>query len=226
MDQVSENPVKNRSDGFTSLVVIAGLMVTCYLTANVMAVKVASFGFVILDSGTIVFPLAFMLGDVLTEVWGFRVARKVIWLTFFCNVLLVVLTYIGVLLPHPAYASETAAAYKTIFSYVPRVTVASLVAFLGGELSNAWAMAKIKEWTGPKLLFVRTIGSSMLGYVFDSVVFVALAFAGTVPFGDLLAMIAVQYVAKLLIEAVAATPFAYALVKVAKRWREREGGAA
>lgn len=222
MAQVSENPVKNRNDGFSSLVVIAGLMVTCYLTANVMAVKVASFGFVILDSGTIVFPLAFMLGDVLTEVWGFKVARKVIWLTFFCNVLLVALTYIGVLLPHPDYAGGTAEAYKTIFSYVPRITIASLVAFLGGEMSNAWAMAKIKEWTGRKLLFVRTIGSSMLGYVFDSVVFVVLAFAGTVPWRDLLAMIAVQYVAKLLIEAVAATPLAYALVKFVQKRRETE----
>lgn len=223
MNQVSENPVKNRQDVFPSLVVIAGLMVTCYLTANIMAVKLISvFGVTIFDAGTITFPLAYMLGDVLTEVWGFKTARKVIWLTFFCNVLLVTVTTIGVFLPYPDYTKDTAEAYGAIFSYVPRITAASLFAFLGGELSNAWAMVKIKQLTRGRFLWMRTIGSSMLGYVFDTVLFVLLAFGGTVPVSDLISMIWIQYLAKLGVEAICATPLAYALVNTMRRRREFE----
>ena len=207
MNQVSENPVKNRNDSFSSLIVISGLLITLYLTSNIMAVKlISAFGVTLFDAGTITFPFAYMLGDVLTEVWGFKTAKKVIWLTFFCNILLVLSTFTGVLLPSPDYMAETANAYAVIFGYVPRIVLASLIAFLGGELLNAWTMMKIKEKTGERLLWVRTIGSSMVGYIFDTVVFVLIAFAGTAPVRDLIFMIVVQYVAKLGIEALGATP--------------------
>ncbi len=225
MNQVSENPVKNRNDSFSALVVISGLLVTLYLTSNIMAVKLISvFGMTWFDAGTITFPFAYMLGDVLTEVWGFRTAKKVIWLTFFCNVLLVAATYLGVWLPYPDYIAETANAYAIVFAYVPRIVLASLIAFLGGELLNAWALVKIKEKTGEKLLWVRTIGSSMVGYLFDTIVFVLIAFAGTAPTRDLIFMIVVQYIAKLLIEAIGATPMAYALVSYMKKRRVIEEG--
>ena len=211
--QVPDNPVIKNRDGFTPLVVIVALMVTSYLTANIMAVKLIGFaGVAFVDAGTLIFPLAFMLGDVLTEIWGFKIARKVIFLTFICNIILVVVTTIGVLVPSPAYLADTAEAYNTVFSYVPRIVIASLAAFLCGELMNAWLMVKIGERTKGRFLWMRTIGSSAVGYVLDTVIFCTIAFAGTIKLRDLLVMIGVQYVVKLAIEAACGTPVAYAVI--------------
>ena len=213
MDKVSENPFKTEQGSAMSLMVVSALFVTLYLVSNVMAVKVIDlFDFFYFDAGTITFPFAYMLGDVLTELWGFRTAKKVIWLTFFCNLLMVACTQIGVWLPSPDYLSETSMAYNHIFSYVPRIVLGSLVGFLLGELSNAWIMERIKLKMKGKRLWVRTIGSSMVGYLFDSLPFVLIAFLGMVSTHDLLAMIAFQYFSKLLIEAFFGTPMAYAAI--------------
>ena len=199
--------------------IVLALFVTSYLVSNVMAVKVISlFGLFYFDAGTITFPFAYMLGDVLTEIWGYRTARKAIWLTFMCNILMVVCTQIGVWLPSPDYLAETANAYNHIFSYVPRIVIASLTGFLLGELSNAWLMEKIKERTKGKRLWVRTIGSSAVAYLFDSLPFVLIAFLGVVSTHDLLLMIAFQYGAKLLIEALFGTPLAYAAVHAIRKF--------
>ena len=197
---------------------VTAIFVTLYLTSNIMAVMVIGiFGIFYFDAGTLTFPFAYMLGDVLTEIWGYRTARKIIWLTLLCNILLVIFTYLGVLLPSPDYLQETADAYNHIFSYVPRIVVASLAGFLFGELSNAWLMDKIKSITKGRWLWVRTIGSSAVAYVFDSVPFVLIAFAGTVSTRDLLMMIAFQYVSKLAIEALLGTPMAYAVIRFIQR---------
>ena len=218
MNKVSENPFKNRIDRHTALMIVTALFVTSYLVSNVMAVKVISlFGLFYFDAGTITFPFAYMLGDVLTEIWGYRTARKVIWITFFCNILMVVCTQIGVWLPSPDYLADTANAYDHIFTYVPRIVVASLTGFLLGELSNAWLMEKIKERTKGKRLWVRTIGSSAVAYIFDSLPFVLIAFAGVVSVHDLIMMIVLQYVLKLFIEACFGTPLAYAAVRAIRR---------
>ncbi|MBR5804316.1 MAG: queuosine precursor transporter [Bacteroidaceae bacterium] len=222
MNKVSENPLKNRVNNGgldTPLLVVATLFVTLYLTSNIMAVKVISlFGLFYFDAGTITFPFAYMLGDVLTELWGFRTAKRIIWLTFFCNILLVVCTQIGVWLPSPDYLADTAGAYNHIFSYVPRIVIGSLVGFLLGELSNAWLMERIKQRTKGRRLWVRTIGSSMVAYLFDSLPFVLIAFWGTVSTHDLLMMIAFQYFAKLIIESVFGTPMAYAAIKGLRKY--------
>ncbi len=216
--KVSENPFKNRKTGNSALMTVTAIFVTLYLTSNIMAVKVIGiFGIFYFDAGTLTFPFAYMLGDVLTEIWGYRTARKIIWLTLLCNILLVIFTYLGILLPSPDYLQETADAYNHIFSYVPRIVVASLAGFLFGELSNAWLMDKIKSITKGRWLWVRTIGSSAVAYVFDSVPFVLIAFAGTVSTRDLLMMIAFQYVSKLAIEALLGTPMAYAVIRFIQR---------
>ena len=199
--------------------IVLALFVTSYLVSNVMAVKVIDlFGFFCFDAGTITFPFAYMLGDVLTEIWGYRTARKAIWLTFLCNILMVVCTQIGVWLPSPDYLAETANAYNHIFACVPRIVIASLTGFLLGELSNAWLMEKIKERTKGKRLWVRTIGSSAVAYLFDSLPFVLIAFLGVVSTHDLLMMIAFQYGAKLFIEALFGTPLAYAAVHAIRKF--------
>lgn len=203
----------------TALLVVTALFVTSYLVSNTMAVKVIGiFNLFYFDAGTITFPFAYMLGDVLTELWGFRISKRVIWTTFFCNILMVICTQIGVWLPSPEHLSETASAYNHIFSYVPRIVLASLVGFLLGELSNAWLMVKIREKTKGKHLWVRTIGSSAVGYIFDSLPFVLIAFAGVVTFRELMLMIVFQYCSKLLIEAVFGTPMAYAAIRFIRHY--------
>ena len=222
MDKVSENPFKNRINSQSALMAVTAVFVTLYLVSNIMAVKVIGlFNLFYFDAGTITFPFAYMLGDVLTEVWGYRTARKVIWLTLLCNILLVVCTQIGVWLPSPDYLAETEAVYNSMFSYVPRIVLASLVGFLLGELSNAWLMERIKLKTRGRHLWVRTIGSSAVAYIFDSLPFVLIAFAGVVSSRDLLMMIIFQFFSKLSIEALFGTPMAYAAIYGIKRLTRR-----
>ena len=219
MDKVSDNPLKNRNSNQTALMVVTALFVTLYLVSNIMAVKVVGlFNLFYFDAGTITFPFAYMLGDVLTEVWGYRTARKVVLLTLLCNILLVACTQIGVWMPSPDYLAESEAAYNTIFSHVPRIVLASLVGFLLGELSNAWFMEKIKLKTRGRHLWVRTIGSSAIAYIFDSLPFVLIAFGGVVSARDLLMMIIFQYFSKLAIEVLFGTPMAYAAIYGIKRF--------
>ncbi len=230
MDKVSENPFKNRVkarmraggqsvSNQTALMVVTALFVSSYLISNTMAVKVIGiFNLFYFDAGTIVFPFAYMLGDVVTELWGLKIARRVIWTTFFCNILMVVCTQIGVWLPAPEHMQDISDAYGTIFNYVPRIVLASLVGFLCGELSNAKLMVRIREKTKGKHLWVRTIGSSAVGYLFDSLPFVLIAFAGVVSTRELVLMIAFQYVSKLLIEAVFGTPMAYAAIRFIRKY--------
>ena len=218
MNKVSENPLKNRSNKIDAFTVIAVFFTVCYIVSNIMAVKVIGvFGLFYFDAGTITFPLAYMLGDVLTEIWGYRIARKTIILAFLCNVFVVICTQIGVWLPSPDYLDTTASAYNTIYNYVPRIVLASLVGFLLGEISNAWIMDKMKKLTNGKHLWFRTIGSSIIGYLFDTVPFVLIAFIGTLTVHDILLMILSQYIIKIAIEALFGTPLAYGLIAVLRK---------
>ncbi len=218
--KVAENPSKNRELDIP-LLVITGLLVTLYVASNILSVKVLRIGRVTLfDTGTLTFPLTYLLSEVLAEIWGLKTARRVIFLTAFCNLLLSLLLWIGIFLPAPDYMAETTAAFRQIFSYVPRIVLASLVGFLLGELSNAWMLLKIRQYTGKRFLWMRTIGSSAFGYLLDTAFFMALAFAGTVPLGELFSMIGVQYLFKLGIEMLLNTPMAYGMVG----WLKRHGG--
>lgn len=222
-NKVSDNPLKNRTYFDTPLMIVTALFVTLYLVSNVMAVKIISIaGLFYFDAGTITFPFAYMLGDVLTEVWGYRTSRRVIFLSLFCNVVLVVSTGIGVLLHSPDYLAETENAYNHIFSHVPRIVVASMVGYLLGELSNAYIMERMKKWTRGHHMWTRTIGSSMVGYIFDSVPFVLIAFLGVVSFEDMIKMIVLQYLLKLVIEVLTGTPMAYIAVRWINKYYDRK----
>lgn len=223
MDKVSENPFKNRTSGSLPLMIVTALFVTMYLVSNIMAVKVIGiFDLFYFDAGTITFPFAYMLGDVITEIWGFKTAKRIIYITFLCNVIMVLATQIGVWLPSVDYLDETANAYNRIFSYVPRIVIGSLAGFLLGELSNAWIMEKIKIRMKGRKLWVRTIGSSAIGYVFDTLPFVLIAFAGVVSTRDLMLMMALQYCSKLLIESTMGTPMAYAVIHFLRKVKNKQ----
>ena len=196
----------------------AALFVTCLLTANTMATKLFMVGGVVLTAGVVIFPVSYVVGDVLTEVWGYGAARRVIWLGFACNALMVVALWLGGELPAaPFWKGQDA--YETIFGHTPRVLGASFLAYLVGEFANAFVLAKLKVATQGRWLWMRTIGSTVVGQALDSAVFVTLAFAVVVPAGALLHIIVAQWVFKVIYEA-AATPLTYAAVAWLK---SREG---
>ena len=218
MNKVSENPYKNRTERMSPYVIVSVLFVLCYIISNLMAVKVVGFfGLFYFDAGTITFPIAYMLGDVLTEIWGYKTAKKTIILAFLCNILVVACTQIGVWLPSPDYLDSISSAYNTVYTYVPRIVIASLTGFLLGELSNAWIMEKIKKRMKGRHLWVRTIGSSIIGYIFDTVPFVLIAFLGVLNGRDMLLMIASQYLMKIAIETLFGTPMAYVVVRYLRK---------
>lgn len=196
----------------------AALFVTCLLTANTMVTKLIMIGGVVLTAGIVIFPISYVVGDVLTEVWGYGAARRVIWLGFACNAVMVIALWLGGELP-PAPFWKGQDAYETIFGQTPRVLLASFVAYLVGEFANAFVLAKLKIATQGRWLWMRTIGSTVIGQALDSVVFVTLAFAGVVPPGALVHIVTAQWIVKVLYEA-AATPLTYAAVAWLK---SREG---
>ena len=194
-------------------VVIAAIFVTCLITANVIAVKVISVGSVVLPAAIIIFPISYIFGDILTEVYGYRLTRRVIWLGFLCNLIFVVFVYLGQLLP-PASFWEGQSAYETILGYVPRLLVASFGGYLVGEFANSFILAKMKLLTEGRSLWPRTIGSTVVGQGLDTTVFITLAFVGTPSFS--LVLILSHWLAKTGIE-VLATPATYAVVNFLKR---------
>ena len=196
-------------------VIIVALFVTCLITANITAVKLVSLYGVILPAAILIFPLSYIIGDVLTEVYGYRQARRVIWLGFFCNFIAVVAIWLGQILPAASFW-DAQEAYKRILGYTPRLLFASFLAYLVGEFANAFVLAKMKIATGGRWLWLRTIGSTLVGQGLDSLVFITLAFVGTVPLAALILTIVTQWLAKSIYEA-AVTPLTYAVVNFLKR---------
>ena len=191
-------------------IVCAALFVTCLLAANTIAAKLIMVGGLVLTAGIVIFPVSYVIGDVLTEVWGYAATRRVIWLGFACNALMVLAVWIGGELPAAPFWSGQAA-YQEILGQAPRILAASFAAYLVGEFANAFVLAKLKVATAGRWLWLRTIGSTVVGQGLDSVVFVTLAFAGGVPAGALAGIVAAQWAVKVAYEA-AATPLTYAAV--------------
>ena len=194
-------------------VIIASVFVTCLITANIIAVKVVSFGFVILPAAIFVFPLSYIFGDVLTEVYGYHQARRVIWLGFICNLIFVIFAWVGQILP-PAPFWGGQEAYQSILGYTPRLLAASFLGYLAGEFGNSFVLAKMKIMTKGRWLWTRTIGSTIVGQGLDTLIFITLAFIGTPVFTPV--MILHHWLAKIVIEAVA-TPFTYRIVNLLKK---------
>ena len=194
-------------------VVIVSVFVTALITANIIAVKVISLGFVILPAAIFVFPLSYIFGDVLTEVYGYRWTRRVIWLGFICNLIFVVFAWVGQILP-PAAFWDAQQAYERILGYTPRLLAASFFGYLVGEFANSFIMARMKIWTRGRWLWSRTVGSTIVGQGLDTSIFITIAFIGTPVFTPVL--ILYHWLAKTIIE-VAATPLTYVIVSLLKK---------
>ena len=197
-------------------VAIATFFVTALVVSNVIAVKLVEVSGRVFPAGLVVFPLSYLLGDVLTEVYGFRAARAVIWLGFACNLMAVLAIQAAMTLPAaPFFGNDEA--YDAILGTTWRLFLASFAAYLVGELMNSAVLARMKVATAGRFLWARTIGSTIVGEGLDSAIFVTLAFAGTGT--PLLDPILTTWAIKVAYET-AATPLTYALVNTLKR---REG---
>jgi len=197
-------------------VAVVALFVTCLITANIMAVRVIGLPgpFYPLPAAIIIFPLSYIIGDILTEVYGYRLARRVIWLGFLCNLFMVFAFWLGGLLP--SIRPDVQEAYPVIFGYAWRVLLASFLAYLMGEFSNSIVLAKMKIKTNGRYLWGRTIGSTVVGQGLDSAVFILVAFTGQFAWADIGGMIITHWLFKTTYEVVA-TPLTYKVINYLKR---------
>ena len=169
-------------------------------------------------AGVLFFPVSYVLGDVLTEVYGYARARRCIWAGFGALLFMAFMAWVVVALP-PATTWEGQAAYEAVFGQVPRIVFASIVAFWAGEFANSYVLARMKVWTKGRHLWTRTIGSTFVGQGVDSLIFYPLAFYGVWDTGTLLLVLLTQFALKVGWEALL-TPVTYAVVGWLKR---REG---
>lgn len=196
-------------------VVIACLFVSSLLLSNIIAGRLIIIAGQVLPGAVILFPFVYILGDVLTEVYGFAQARLVIWIGFAVNVLMVLVFAVVLLLPAPDFFAAQEA-FQTVLSMTPRVVVASLCAYWTGEFVNSMILSKMKIRTRGRWLWTRTIGSTIIGEGVDTLLFISIAFFGQVPNMVLVQMILAQYLFKVGYE-ILATPFTYGAVGWLKR---------
>lgn len=196
-------------------IIVVTVFITSLITANIIAVKLIGIGDLVLPAGTIIFPVSYIFGDVLTEVYGYSRARRVIWLGFFCNLLAVIAIWVAQILP-PASFWQGQSSYEEILGFTPRLLAASFVAYLVGEFANSFIIAKLKILTRGRWLWMRTIGSTLVGQALDSLVFITIAFVGAIPAAGMFSTILTQWLVKSGYEAVA-TPVTYFVVNFLKK---------
>ena len=194
-------------------VIITTLFVTCLLTANIVGAKVWGVGSIVLPAAVILFPFSYIFGDILTEVYGYHQARRVIWLGFICNLIFVIFARLGQILP-PAPLWTGQDAYVTILGYTPRLLAASFLGYLAGEFSNSFVLSKIKIMTKGRWLWIRTISSTIIGEGFDTIIFIIGAYIGASFFTP--SMILWHWLAKVGIEIIF-TPVTYFIVNYLKK---------
>ena len=200
------------------LTTVAVIFVSVLLISNVASSKIVALGPFDFDGGTLLFPLSYIFGDVMTEVYGYKRTRKVIWLGLLMAAMMA-LTFMAVNALPAAAEGSNAEAFGAVLGWTPRIVLGSIVAYFFGEFSNSYLMAKIKIWMKGKFLFVRTISSTIVGEAIDTAIFVMIAFYGVLPGELLVAIIISNYIFKVGVE-VLFTPFTYAIVGLLKRSEE------
>jgi uncharacterized integral membrane protein (TIGR00697 family) len=198
---------------------IMALFVAVLIISNIASSKIVKIYLFTFDGGTILFPLSYIFGDILTEVYGYSRSRQVIWMGFFCTALMTLILNIVGILP-PAEGWNNQAAYQAILGVTPRIVIASFIAYFSGEFSNSFILAKMKILTKGKWLWTRTIGSTIVGEGVDTILFCMIAFYGFLPNDLLLKVVISNYIFKCGVE-VLATPVTYKIVGFLKR-SERE----
>ena len=208
---------------------VMAVFVTTLIVSNIIAVKLVTIGGLFLPAAVVLFPVAYIFGDILTEVYGYARARQVIWTGFVCNLIAVIAIWIGGKLPAAPFwtagafqSAETAQqAYQAILGFTPRLLLASFLAYLVGEFLNSLVLAKLKIRTRGRFLWLRTITSTLVGEGADSLVFITGAFFGILPTANLASAIVSQWFFKVAYE-VLATPLTYLIVTWLKRAEQED----
>jgi uncharacterized integral membrane protein (TIGR00697 family) len=201
----------------TLYALIVGLFVTTLFVSNLASTKLFDFfgTGLALDGGAVLFPLSYVLGDLITELYGFRGARRIIFVAFLMNLVAVLALALVQILP-PATVWPHQAAYESVIGFLPRIIAGSLIAFVIGQLLNAFVFVKIKAATRGRHLYLRSLGSSLVGDAVDTVIFMTIAFAGTIPSSDFVGLLILAYVTKLIGE-VLLQPVTYLVVALSRR---------
>ena len=210
---------KNKNDKLTQsesyFAYVVALFVSFLLISNIASTKILSLWIFTFDGGTLLFPLTYIFGDILTEVYGFKKAKKAIWIGFFCAALMTLIFAIVQFLP-AANGWNNQASFELILGMTPRIVLASLVAYLAGSFTNSIVLAKMKLITKGKYLWARTIGSTIVGELIDTALFCTIAFLGVFPIELLVAVIISNYFFKVGIEIIF-TPFTYKIINWLKK---------
>ena len=214
MTELSPDPAtsKPRTGNYDLIVVLfCGLL----LISNIGATKLIQFGPIITDGGALLFPMTYILGDVLSEVYGFRRAKRAILMGFGLSIL-ASFTFWLVQEAPPADAYTNQEAFEAVLGFVPRIVLASVLGYLAGQLLNAYVLVKIKERTREKALWLRLIGSTVVGELADTAVFCTVAFFGVITGGEFISYVVTGYVYKVLVEVVF-LPITYPVIALVKR---------
>lgn len=194
---------------------ITALFVTVLIISNIASTKILVVGWFTFDGGTIIFPLSYIFGDILTEVYGYKRSRRVIWTGFACLALMALtLAVVDALPPDPTWGLQES--FHLILGQTSRIVIGSLLAYWAGEFVNSYILAKLKVRTGGRWLWVRTISSTLVGEGVDTVVFILVAFLGLWPADLLWTIFISNYIFKVGVEVVF-TPLTYQLVNLLKR---------
>lgn len=195
--------------------VITAAFVAVLLISNIASTKILDLSVFTFDGGTILFPLSYIFGDILTEVYGYARARRVIWLGFASAGLMAgTLALVGALPPAEGWMNQPA--YDAILGQTPRIILGSLAGYWAGEFSNSVILARMKIATHGRWLWTRTVGSTLVGQALDSGIFLLVAFGGVLPVPTLLGVLVSNYVFKCAVE-ILFTPVTYAIVRHLKR---------
>ncbi len=189
--------------------------VAILLVSNLVGPKICRFGPLLVSGAQLLFPITYVWSDVFTEVYGYAASRRAIWLGFFGMAMLAGMGEIAVLLP-PAPGWQDQAAFARVFGLVPRFAAASLVAYWAGEFTNSYTLARMKLWTGGRMLWTRTVGSTVSGQLVDTTLVILIAFWGVATPRQMAVMIGSSYGFKVAYE-VLATPVTYLVVGWLKR---------
>lgn len=198
------------------LFALGALFCVSLIISNIIAGKLWAFPFgITLTAGVVLFPIVYIIGDVVPECYGYATARKIIFLGFLLNLYAVIFFYITLKMAYPPFFAGQEA-FQTVLGFTPRLLIASFTAYLVGTNVNAWVLVKVKALTKSRFLWMRTISSTIVGEGLDSLIFISLAFYGIVPNAALPTMILAQATFKILYEVIA-TPLTYLVVGWVKK---------
>jgi queuosine precursor transporter len=194
------------------------LFAACLLISNILAVKIIMIGPWAAPAGVLIFPVSYIIGDVVAEVWGYRKARLIIWAGFVVNLIAIIFYSLSIIIPaSPFWTNQNA--YAAVLQYSPRIALASIVAYLFGSFINAYVMSRVKVLTSGKSFSLRAVVSTIAGEGIDSMIFMSIAFIGLIPGKNLMVMIGTQATLKIVYEIIV-LPLTIMIVK----WLKKQEG--